>query len=55
MNKLSEVNTVTINWNPGPVQQKENEIADRLAKRGTELHMEGIEPTAETSNFAMHS
>ena len=44
VNKLAEVNTVTINWIPGHVQQLGNEIADRLAKRGTELHTEGIEP-----------
>ena len=49
VNKLSEVNTVSINWIPGHAQQMGNEIADRLAKRGTELYTEGLEPRLAVS------
>ena len=45
LNKLVEYgNRVRLNWIPGHSDQKGNEIADRLAKRGVELEVDGITP-----------
>ena len=45
LNKLVEYgNKVRLNWIPGHSDQKGNEIADRLAKRGVELEVDGITP-----------
>ena len=52
INKLSEKNNVTLTWIPGHSNHKGNEIADRLAKRGTNLKAEGplsILPIAEAT------
>ena len=45
LNKLCEYgNTVRLNWIPGHADQKGNDIADRLAKRGAEMCTLGISP-----------
>ena len=49
LNKLSEQNTVCLNWIPGHEGQLGNEIADRLAKRGADLQTEGMEPRMVTA------
>ena len=50
LNKLSEYgNNVRLNWIPGHADQKGNEVADRLAKRGAGQQVQGIEPRVPVS------
>ena len=42
-------NKVRLNWIPGHSDQKGNEIADRLAKIGTELQEDGMTPKVPIS------
>ena len=50
LNKLCEYgNNVRLNWIPGHADQKGNEVADRLAKRGAEMVTDGIVPVIPIS------
>ena len=50
LNKLCEYgNTVRLNWIPGHADQKGNEIADRLAKRGADMCTVGVTPVIPIS------
>ena len=44
LNKLGENNQVTLNWIPAHEDHKGNEIADRLAKRGSRVGVRGDDP-----------
>ena len=50
LNKLSEDNTVMLNWIPGHSGQLGNGIADGLAKLGAEYPDTGLEPRLPVSN-----
>ena len=50
LNKLSETNTVTLNWIPGHSGQLGNGVADNLAKLGAEYPDEGLEPRLPVSD-----
>ena len=45
LNVISEMNKVTLNWIPGHEGHMGNEVADRLAKAGSQLAIAGPEPT----------
>ena len=53
LNQLAQTNKININWIPGHQGQLGNEVADRLAKRGADLMIEGPEPIipAATANI----
>ena len=44
LNKLAVDNTVILNWIPGHEGHMGNEVADRLAKMGANMNIEGPEP-----------
>ena len=44
LNRLSTTNSVTLIWVPGHSDIKGNEIADELARKGTELRTQTVEP-----------
>ena len=50
LNKLGKNNKVTLNWIPGHEGHMGNEVADRLAKRGIHMYMEGPEPFVPIGN-----
>ena len=44
LNKISEHNSVILNWMPGHENHKGNIIADKMAKAGVNMYTEGQEP-----------
>ena len=45
INKLAENNNISLNWIPGHEGHMGNEVADRLAKRGSQMEILGPEPS----------
>ena len=50
LNKLATHNTITLNWVPGHEGHMGNEVADRLAKTGANMTVEGPEPIIPVPN-----
>ena len=53
LNQLSENNQVRLSWVPGHEGHMGNEVADRLAKRGTIMEQMGPEPIIPNSNSVL--